>query len=113
VRCRVRPANYETEGFPVSNGFNYIMHERLSFSHERELRAIFWELDGAPEAQSFKAKIQPGGLAIEVDLPSLIEHVYVSPTAAPWFTNLVTAMTGRCGFSFNVRQSSLAAAPLY
>jgi hypothetical protein len=69
--------NYETEGFSTSNGFNFIMHKRLSFAHERELRAIFWEMDGTPEAQRFKPQIESGGLAIEVDLPALIEHVYV------------------------------------
>lgn len=105
--------NYETEGFSVSNGFNFIMHKRSSFGHERELRAIFWEMDGTPEAQPLKAKIEPSGLAIEVDLSALIEHVYVSPTAAPWFANLVTTMTARCGFAFPVSQSSIAASPLY
>jgi hypothetical protein len=40
--------NYETEGFSNSNVFNSIMHKRLSFAHERELRAIFWEMDGTP-----------------------------------------------------------------
>jgi hypothetical protein len=103
--------NYETQGFDVSNGMNFIMHKRQSFSHERELRALVWEMAG--DSQSYKDRIQPGGLAIEIDLPSLIERVYVSPTAAPWFSNLVGEMTKRCGFSFPVGQSVLAATPLY
>jgi hypothetical protein len=89
--------NYETEGFQAGQGFNYIMHKRLSFAHERELRAIFWDMAGIPEAQPYKAKIEPSGLAIEVDLPTLNERVYVSPTAAPWLANLVGAMTAKCG----------------
>jgi hypothetical protein len=103
--------NYETQGFPADNGLNYITHKRLSFSHERELRAILWEMAG--DAQSYKPQIEPGGLAIEVDLSTLIERVYVSPTAAPWFGNLVGAMTKRCGCEFPVGQSALAAAPLF
>jgi hypothetical protein len=105
--------NYETEGFSSGNTFNFIMHKRLSFAHERELRAIFWAMDGTPEAQPYKAQIEPSGLAVEVDLPALIERVYVSPTAAPWFGNLVKAMTTRCGYAFPVSQSTLAAEPLY
>jgi hypothetical protein len=105
--------NYEKEGFSPANGFNFIMHKRLSFAHERELRAIFWEMDGTPDAQPYKAQIEPSGLAMEVDLPALIERVYISPTAAPWFANLVQAMTVKCGFAFPVSQSVLAAAPLY
>jgi hypothetical protein len=70
-------------------------------------------MDGTPEAQPYKAQIEPSGLAVEVDLPALIERVYVSPTAAPWFGNLVKAMTTRCGYAFPVSQSALAAEPLY
>jgi hypothetical protein len=105
--------NYETEKFSTLNGFNFIMHKRLSFAHERELRAIFWEMDGTPEAVPHKLQIESNGLAMEIDLLALVERVYVSPTAAPWFANLVEAMTVRCGFSFPVSQSALAATPLY
>jgi hypothetical protein len=103
--------NYETQGFTPFNGMNFIMHKRLSFSHERELRAIFWEMAG--DAQAYKPQIDSSGLAIEIDLSSLIERVYVSPTAAPWFSDLVVAMTTRCGYGFPVGQSVLANAPLY
>jgi hypothetical protein len=109
----VKYINYDTEGFSVGNAFNFIMHKRLSFAHERELRGIFWEPDGTPEAQPYKARIEDAGLAISLDLPALIERVYVSPTAAPWFAKVVEAMTARCGFAFQVSQSSLAASPLY
>jgi hypothetical protein len=105
--------DYDTQSFPASQMLNYIMHKRLSFSHERELRAIFWEMDGSPEAQPHKSKISPSGLTIEVDLPSLIEQVYVNPTATPWFAKLVEAMTAKCGFSFPVAQSALSTDPLY
>lgn len=105
--------NYETPGFAISNAMNFIMHKRLSFAHERELRAIFWEMDGSPGAQPYKARIEPNGLAIEVDLTALIDHVYVSPTAPAWFADLVRVMTTKCGFAFPVSQSTLAEAPLY
>jgi hypothetical protein len=59
--------DYETEGFSPRNVFNAIMHKRLSFAHERELRAIFWERHGTPDAQPYKPQIEPSGLAMEVD----------------------------------------------
>jgi hypothetical protein len=105
--------DYETQVFSIDNVLNFIMHKRLSFAHERELRAIFWEMHGTPEAELLKAQIEPGGIAIAVDLPTLIEAVYISPAAAPWFAELVEAMTAKCGFDFPVGQSSLSAAPLY
>lgn len=70
-------------------------------------------MDGDPEAQPYKSKIEPAGLLIKVDLPSLIEQVYISPTAAPWFAKVVEDMTDKCGLSFPVRQSALSTAPLY
>jgi hypothetical protein len=103
--------NYGTQGFSVENGFNFITHKRMSFSHERELRAILWER--ASDAQSYKAQIRTSGLNVELDLPALIERVYVSPTAAPWLGELVGAMTKKCGYAFPVSQSSLAEAPLF
>jgi hypothetical protein len=103
--------NYQTQRFSPSNGMNFIMHKRMSFSHERELRAILWEMAG--DAQAYKSRIDSSGTAIEVDLSALIERVYVSPTAPPWFSDLVVAMTKRCGYDFPVSQSVLADAPLY
>jgi hypothetical protein len=101
------------KGFPIDNAFYPIMHKRLSFSHERELRAIFWEQSGEPTAQAYKPQIEAGGLAMQVDLSTLVERVYISPTAPPWFSNLVAAMTKKCGYDFSVGQSVLAAAPLF
>jgi hypothetical protein len=103
--------NYETQGFSVDMGFNFITHKRLSFSHELELRAILWER--AADARPFSGQIGPSGLNIEVDLSALVERVYVSPTAAPWLGELVGAMTRKCGYAFPVSQSALAEAPLH
>ncbi|OAF09230.1 hypothetical protein [Bradyrhizobium neotropicale] len=104
--------DYDKESFEQYQMLNFIMHKRLSFAHERELRAIFWEMDGSPEAQPYKDKIGPSGLTIEVQLSSLIENVYVSPTAAaPWFAKLVEDLTAKCGFAFPICHSALATAP--
>jgi hypothetical protein len=105
--------NYEINAFPVDNGFYPITHKRSSFSHERELRAIFWELSGEPGAAAYKPQIEAGGLAVKVNLSALVERVRVSPTAPSWFSDLVRAMTKRCGYDFPVNQSALAETPLF
>lgn len=74
---------------------------------------FFWQRDGSEGAKRYKEKITQEGLAIEVDLSALVERVYVSPTAAPWFTSLVMALTTKSGFAFPVHQSALSASPLY
>jgi hypothetical protein len=113
---RIGEVNYidwDTEGFGASQAFNFIMHKQRSFEHERELRAVFWDKEPTPEAQDLKAGIEPTGLAIKVDLAALIERVYVSPTAAPWFASLVEATTKKIGYSLPLIHSGSAADPLY
>jgi hypothetical protein len=109
----VKYINYDGEFFAAWQAFNYIMHKRWSYAHERELRAVFWEMGGTAEAQPYKAQITPAGVAMPVDLPSLIDTVYISPAAATWFAEVVKAMTLRCGFQFPVHQSALAAGPVF
>ncbi len=109
----MRYIDYNTDGFHADQVFNFIMHKRKSFEHERELRAVFWTLDGTPEAESYKARIDEAGLWIGVDLPSLIERVYVSPSAAPWFAAVVREVTIKYGFNFPVLQSTLAEPAVY
>src|SRR5262249_19453290 len=110
---KVSYINYETEGFSEEYVFNYIMHKRKSFEHERELRAVFWTMDTAAGAEPLKEQIESSGLQIKVNLNELIETVFVSPSAAPWFASLVVAMTKKCGFDFPVKHSGLDAKPLY
>jgi hypothetical protein len=105
--------DYQTGGFSDANLFNYIMHKRKSFEHERELRAVFWERDGLPSAQPYKTKIEAAGIWIEVDLPSLIERVYISPTAEPWLATVIQEVTAKYELSVPVLQSALGESPLY
>ena len=93
--------------------FNFIVHKRKSFEHERELRAMFWEIDGSPDAEPYKTKIEPAGLWIDMDLPSLIETVHISPTAEPWLARVIQEVTAKYDLNVPVLQSALADAPLY
>lgn len=105
--AEVEYIDYQTGGFPPSISFNYIMHKRKSFEHERELRTVFWEMDGSPDAQPYKPKIEPTGLWIEVDLPSLIEKIHISPTAAPSLATVIQEATAKYELRVPVLQSAL------
>lgn len=105
--------DYNTDSFSQLTLFDAIVHKRKSFVHERELRAVFWELDGTPGAQPYKTKIEPAGLWIDVDLPSLIEAVHISPTAEPWLSSVIQEVTAKYGLHVPVTQSALAGSPLY
>jgi hypothetical protein len=105
--------DYQTEGFAINIAFNFIMHKRKSFEHERELRAVFWDVHGSPDAQPYKMKVEPAGLWIEVELPSLIETVHISPTAKPWLATVIQEVTAKYDLHVPVLQSTLADSPLY
>jgi hypothetical protein len=109
----VEYVNYDTEVFSAENLLNLIMHKRKSFEHERELRAVFWEVDGTPAAQTYRAKIEPAGLSIPIDLLSLIEKIYISPTAEAWLANVIHEATSKYDLPIPVMQSTLAESPLY
>jgi hypothetical protein len=104
--------DYDNEGFSPQVPFNFIMHKRKSFEHERELRAIFLERDETAEAQNYKPKIEPAGLWISVDLPAVIEKVYISPTAEEWHATVIREVTAKYELQVPVRQSALAESAL-
>ena len=105
--------DYQTEWFFQGQLFNAIVHKRKSFEHERELRAVFWELHGIPEAEPYKAKIERAGLWIDIDLPSLIETVHISPAAEPWLVSVIQEATAKYDLHIPVVQSALTGSPLY
>jgi hypothetical protein len=53
----VQYIDYQTETFSPTMLFEYITHNRKSFEHERELRAVFWEESVSADAQLYKPKI--------------------------------------------------------
>ncbi|MBI5810679.1 MAG: hypothetical protein HZB81_07630 [Deltaproteobacteria bacterium] len=50
---------------------------------------------------------------VPVDLDVLIDEVYVSPTSADWFYELVESVTDRCFLNKKVKKSDLAKDPLF
>lgn len=75
-----------TEAVPESNLLYQTTHKRKAYEYERELRAVIDRFD----AQDW-AKEQPLGLPVECRLEELVESIYVSPTAPPWFLESVEA----------------------
>jgi len=111
--------SYELDKIPAGNTFWPLMHKRKSFEHERELRAIWTKIDKISEAGPAVASGHEYQTAPEttiwkrVNLESLVESVFISPTAKPWFTDLVKGVLMRYGLSLPVRQSDLAAEPFH
>lgn len=98
-------------------------YKRMSFAHERELRAIIQELPLVPVAfdaagnvtgSHYDAvKVPIAGKVLKVDIDQLIEAIYIAPTAPSWFKPLVEGVMGRYGLTKPVHKSDLDAAPVY
>ena len=94
--------NYTTYGQPLEECQLPVWYKRDSFAHEREVRLIIQEV-----GSSEKGKLIP------VDLDTLIENVYVSPTAAPWLVALVKNVMHQYGMDKPVLYSQLNDKPVF
>jgi len=127
---KVKYRNYRTDSIKEGDIFAPLMSKRISFQHENELRAIVWrhqdsegvflKADGSRGdannwARTAKANKYPDrlGYNIQVNVPSLVETICISPTSRPWFSRLVQSMVEKLGFILEVRQSDVGEPPPY
>jgi hypothetical protein len=105
----VRYIDFDSEQTDVTD--NPFVFKRTSFAHERELRLIVRDdsMQGDPRPSRFPG----GGDYIPVDLRTLVETIYVAPSAPKWFAGVVQSLVAAYGFSFQVVQSALARSPLH
>ena len=100
---RVSYRDYRTDTIPFGNALLPLLHKRISFQHEREVRAVYF---------CIPAEDASGGYC-EVDIPRLVEEIVVAPFAEDWFVDLVRSLGKRYGIGDRVRPSSLSDAPTF
>jgi Protein of unknown function (DUF2971) len=83
---KVEYLNYETESFDTINHFNFILHKRKSFEHEKEIR-IATSLPNYMNDHNIPAIEK--GIRIQTNLLINIEAIYINPFAAEWFLDIV------------------------
>ncbi len=112
----VKYVDYEAD--PVSNGSFYVSsragafhlpatYKRKGFEHERELRALLINIPtkksdaiDVSDVIDKRAIARTLGHYVPADIHALVERVYVSPTAARWFLDLVGAFADALGFAW-------------
>jgi hypothetical protein len=95
----VRYIDYEKDWFPEGNVYYPVMHKRIAFSHEREVRLA------KSFMENYHSGNQPAGISIEWDIEKYIEAIYVDPYAPDWYQEVVVAVTQK--FSANLKQQIL------
>lgn len=126
---KVRYVDYRASSIDSGNGFNAVMHKKLEYEHEREIRAaildasdlegVFFDAVGR-EVPSTAGWARAGwrrkesaakGISVPVSVEELVELIYVSPLADDWFLDLVRAVVKRYELNVEVRRSDLHAVP--
>ena len=96
----IAPVEYIDYTLPLGLSDNPSWFKKKAFEHEKEIRAIIM-FDYPSEEKA------PKGWPLPIDPDVLIENLYVSPTAQPWFVELAIDVIGKYGYKFNVVQSQL------
>lgn len=97
--------NYDEDAIPNEDP-SVIFHKRQSFSHEDEYRIVVRDHEKSDTGST------PPGKYIECELDSLIQEVYVHPSAPNWFCESVSQVTCDYCLDVPVKQSSLFDDPI-
>lgn len=103
---QVQYVDYAKTFIPENFVFFPCLHKRESFKPEREVRAMTLSETNAPVEN-------PPGIYYGVDLPILIEKVFVAPYAEDWFMELVQSVAKRYGLNASICRSALADEPVW
>ena len=118
IVAKVEYISYETDAMPWSLRASFL-HKRLSFAHEREVRAVMQCFNFRPSDKAngseydYSRDVCNVGIPFAVDTNDLIQEVVVSPYAESWMFELVRSVCKRYGMSITVRKSDLAKDPVW
>jgi hypothetical protein len=105
---RIRYLDYQTDTINIFEPFAPFMHKRMSFVHEREIRALTTKLPLREDVKwDLTIETINDGLLISIDLRNLIQKIYVAPNSPIWFKEMVDIAVKRYGYEWNVVQSNM------
>jgi hypothetical protein len=117
---RVFYLDYKKEDFPPRLGYMRFIHKRLSFEHEKEVRAIIWDSDLDLKFYGNEEVMRSGifpqdklGIKVNVDLHSVIDQIGVHPNCPDWQFDLIRKILRRYNLKVEVTRSELTADPYF
>lgn len=88
----VRYIDYRRDRLPGREYFHQLIHKRIGFVHEREVRVVYWSRENfrivAPHEEE---PLSDSSVLVPWDIESALERVIVSPFASSWYPNAVAA----------------------
>lgn len=107
---RVNYVSYDERWLEAANAYVPFFRKRTCFEHEREVRLLFnTSLDDVSNGPGQTAKGHP----VQFDPEEAILTIYISPTAPPWFEDVVRSSVARLGMTLNVEPAPMARKPVF
>lgn len=109
---RVTYIDYDSQGFPLGNFFYPVMHKRISFAHEQEVRLVKIRV---PDNWGLPQEFCPLGISIDWPLEPTLEAIYVDPYAPEYYYDVVRSVVRRVAPNLEDRVfwSPMRASPVY
>jgi len=124
---KVKYIYFNKECMDEWNVYEAFIIKRKSFEHEHELRAVTClpevgfgkpilgesdklreRISPTPKRKLDSAQLTDSGKYVHINLDALIEQVYVSPLAKPWFTEIVKSLLTK----FNISEEKIVGSKL-
>ena len=114
----VRYIDYRSQFMPLDNAFNPIMHKRKAFEHEREVRAVMWQINSIESIERDFDELEchernPRGFNVSIDLARTLDAIYVNPYAPDLYYEVVRAVMDKFSVSTSLKRSYLADEPYH
>lgn len=111
----VRYIDFNLDNINETNLFDRFFYKRKSFAFEREFRAVIFRVQESLKGGTIDIKrpVYEHGKYIKVNIDTLIEGVFVSPSAPEWFVSLVQSILEKYQINKKVKQSNLDDGPVY
>lgn len=106
---RVNYIDYETTAFPMNNLYYPVMHKRLEYSYESEVRIVSTDV----ETIIHDDHVPPKNIKIGVDMNILLDSVFVSPGCSSFFPDVVNDILEKFVISKTVIKSKLFDPPAH
>ena len=112
---KVKYIHFGEDTFSQMNYLNRFIHKREDFAHEKEVRAIILKTPYERVGQTDLKYTGPNplGLAMPVDLDSLVREVRTAPNVPDWVHELTRSVAEKLGLKAPVERSALARPPVF
>jgi len=109
---RVTYIDYDSQTLPSGNLFYPVMHKRISFAHEQEVRLVKLMI---PDNLGLPHEFCPPGIPVDWPLEPTVDAIYVDPYAPEYFHNVVRLVVRRVTPSLEDRVlwSPMKASPVF